>query len=425
MTTSPGQPGQPGQPGDPAPVDGAAFAAWIESLALAEAEAAALVLLAENGFPTDLTRAPTPAEVASRTSYAALEADVDSTTTEVVTALVAARAALLGATAAVLAGAVTIAEVLRRLDLTVAGVLALPEAFDVVADLQRTLRRLLGTLALRAARRLIHDAGRARVVPTDTRRVEDLLQLDSPDSLAGSVLEVQVSRLAADTASRAVRDVRDVAHRVAAATGTSGNAASTPGTASADPGRIGDPGVVTRFVDLVVADARSTPLPRAVVDSAHQGALAANGAGRTAAAAAYRRPSEVEEQRSGGSGPVAQQPDRRDVNQPADGTPRRALDPSDPNRDAARPDAGTPGGAGLGWVPEDGAWFHSSELLDRSTCSPCADVDGKEYASWADALADYPLGQYRLCEGGTRCRGTLVMVSARENPATLRTPYGR
>lgn len=432
MTGARAMPPDPRRVDPPDPdADPAAWAGWINDLALAEAEATALVLLAANGFPTDLTRAPTAAEVASRTSYAALEADVDSTTTQVVAAVLAARAALLAATDAVLAGATTIAEVLRRLDFTVAGILGLPGGYDVVTDLQRTIRRLLGALALRAARRLVTDAGRARITPTDPRPLEELLDLERLDSPVGSVLDVQATRVAADTASRTVREVRDVAHRVAAASATT----ATPTGSGAD-----GPPVAAAFVRAVLADARDTPPARSVTDSAHQGALAATGAARAVAAAAYRRPSETADtDRSGarrdtgapttGGGGARGGRDEDPLNTPADGTPRR-VDPDDPNRDAARPAAGTPGGAGLNpdgtpWEPEPGAYFLSSELLDRNTCSPCAAVDGTRYATYAAALLDYPLGQYRLCDGGTRCRGTLIMVSAREEPATLDTPFGR
>jgi hypothetical protein len=61
---------------------------------------------------------------------------------------------------------------------------------------------------------------------------------------------------------------------------------------------------------------------------------------------------------------------------------------------------------------------YASELLDRSTCGPCSLVDGREYASEAAARLDYPTGIYRACEGGARCRGTLVFVWGTEEPPT-------
>ena len=57
-------------------------------------------------------------------------------------------------------------------------------------------------------------------------------------------------------------------------------------------------------------------------------------------------------------------------------------------------------GAQSGWA---------SELLDRRTCGPCSRVDGHDYTSIDDALADYPgFGGYTGCNGGPRCRGMLV-----------------
>jgi len=369
------------------------FGHWVHELALAETETRVLALLAANGFPTDLTRAPSAAEVASRTSFAAIETDVDSTTGQLVAALTAARAALLAASASVLAGAVTVAEVLRRLDLTVAGVLAIPGAFDVVADLQRTVRGLLGALARRSIVRVIADAARARITPTRPDTVDAMLARAD----VAEVLDVQASRLAADTAAGTARSLRDVAHRVAAATGAGAPLASSTTARDVVPGPVE---VAARFVDLVTADARDAGVPRALADSAHQAALAGNGVGRTAAMSAYERENMPENM------PPAQRPED---------DPTRPGGPLDPERDSRRSPLPE-------FTPEAGAWYYASELLDRNTCTPCAQVDGREYATWADALVDYPTGQYRLCEGGTRCRGVVVMVSAREERASLRTP---
>lgn len=54
--------------------------------------------------------------------------------------------------------------------------------------------------------------------------------------------------------------------------------------------------------------------------------------------------------------------------------------------------------------------IYASELLDQNTCTACNAKDGAEYATLAAAEADYPLGGYLDCEGGLRCRGTLVAV---------------
>lgn len=52
----------------------------------------------------------------------------------------------------------------------------------------------------------------------------------------------------------------------------------------------------------------------------------------------------------------------------------------------------------------------ASEILDGATCQNCRAVDGKEYATMAEARADYPNGPYVRCDGGARCRGTLVFM---------------
>jgi hypothetical protein len=61
---------------------------------------------------------------------------------------------------------------------------------------------------------------------------------------------------------------------------------------------------------------------------------------------------------------------------------------------------------------------YASELLDGETCDPCAAVDGREYETLDEALGDYPDGGvYFDCDGGDRCRGTLVVVwPSEDNP---------
>lgn len=66
------------------------------------------------------------------------------------------------------------------------------------------------------------------------------------------------------------------------------------------------------------------------------------------------------------------------------------------------------------WQQVEGVTFYASELLDRATCSACADVDGTDYADLEAAANDYPAGGYVDCEGGDRCRGTLVAVMGTE-----------
>jgi hypothetical protein len=54
--------------------------------------------------------------------------------------------------------------------------------------------------------------------------------------------------------------------------------------------------------------------------------------------------------------------------------------------------------------------YQASELLDAATCGPCRDVDGREWRDLAGAVREYPFGGYVGCEGGPRCRGTLVAI---------------
>jgi hypothetical protein len=52
---------------------------------------------------------------------------------------------------------------------------------------------------------------------------------------------------------------------------------------------------------------------------------------------------------------------------------------------------------------------YASELLDENTCGPCGDVDGSEYATVVESEGDYPWGGgYVDCDGGLRCRGTII-----------------
>jgi hypothetical protein len=62
------------------------------------------------------------------------------------------------------------------------------------------------------------------------------------------------------------------------------------------------------------------------------------------------------------------------------------------------------------------ASLYASEAMDSRTCGPCASVDGKWLGNTDDPdtparVAEvYPNGGYRFCEGGVRCRGTIVAV---------------
>lgn len=52
--------------------------------------------------------------------------------------------------------------------------------------------------------------------------------------------------------------------------------------------------------------------------------------------------------------------------------------------------------------------IYASELLDGNTCTRCNAIDGEEWSTLASAEESYPIGGYVDCEGGLRCRGTLV-----------------
>lgn len=55
-------------------------------------------------------------------------------------------------------------------------------------------------------------------------------------------------------------------------------------------------------------------------------------------------------------------------------------------------------------------WIYSSEVMDGArTCGPCQAIDGKEWQTIAEAREWYN-PTMRDCLGGSRCRGTLVMV---------------
>ena len=57
------------------------------------------------------------------------------------------------------------------------------------------------------------------------------------------------------------------------------------------------------------------------------------------------------------------------------------------------------------------AYLWSTEVLDGNQCGPCARIDQTEWETLEEARKFYPEGQgYVNCEGGNRCRGTLVFV---------------
>lgn len=59
---------------------------------------------------------------------------------------------------------------------------------------------------------------------------------------------------------------------------------------------------------------------------------------------------------------------------------------------------------------DSGATIYASELMDENTCDACSAIDETQYDTMADAISDYPSGGFVDCQGGMRCRGTLVAV---------------
>ncbi|WP_432010178.1 phage portal protein [Streptomyces cucumeris] len=51
----------------------------------------------------------------------------------------------------------------------------------------------------------------------------------------------------------------------------------------------------------------------------------------------------------------------------------------------------------------------ASEKHDKNACGPCRDLDGTVFEAPEEAWAAYGTGGYRDCEGGVRCRGTVVL----------------
>jgi hypothetical protein len=402
----------------------AAFTALILDLALSEAEATSIQLLAANGFPTDLTRAPTPAEVASRTSFAGIEAEIAAATIALLPLLGQLRETTLALLAAVLRTGTTVAAIVSRLDLLLAGIQLLPGSARALEIAENSLRTLLNGLARRAAGRVLADA----LVAGLTTRVLQTPYTGPAAQAAESTVAQIVSRLAVDTIADALRAARSVAHARNATASAAGVRGDDFAIAVTDAVRAD--GITSAQRRVERADARA--------QRGLQGGVAPVGAGggdRDAGEPAARPPART----------PARQPAQEPARTPARSSQtdeqriaRAAADAAIPSTttDAAHQAALGANGAGrlhgLSAYEEavrDGAArggrLYASELLDRNTCQPCDDVDGTTYPNVTAALADYPLGQYRLCEGGTRCRGTLVLVDASEVAPTLQTPYGR
>lgn len=300
-------------------------AAALEVL-VAEAEVRAAAALAAAGLPADLTRAPRPDELASRTSYLAIDNAVTHATREVLQHAEAARSATLSALAGQLRTAGSVADVLAILDRYAAGAAVLPTAEATLTYYGDRIRALLHVLALSSLAQAQADAAAAGIAVSQA----------GLSTASAAQLATQSLRVAAEAVDAGLRSVRGAAYST---------------------GRTGVP--VGEFVDAVMSTAAGAGTTRAVSDTAAQAALRANGAGRTDALAAVASP----------------------------------------------------------------VRYYASELLDRNTCGPCDNIDGTTYPTYEAMLADYPLGQYVDCLGGSRCRGTAVVVAEQEQPAMLPYPY--
>lgn len=62
--------------------------------------------------------------------------------------------------------------------------------------------------------------------------------------------------------------------------------------------------------------------------------------------------------------------------------------------------------------------IYASELLDANCCAPCIAEDGREFATLEEAARAYPTGGFKGCQGGPRCRGTLVAVYGEAPPTS-------
>lgn len=291
-----------------------------------ELEAAAAVMLADAGFPADLTRAPFPHEVASRTSYAGLEDDVRQAAAEIAGMARASRGAAIDLVLAELATAPDALSAIAIVDELAAALRILPGGADLASALFADVYPRLVTLANTAATRIVDDMRAAGITVTGTPTLR-------PGSLPP--IEAATRRVAAEAVAAGVRAVRGAVYAT----------------------RRDQP--VDRFVAAAAEKAHDTGTA-GLDDVASQSALRANGEGRLSGLDEIAEPERVE--------------------------------------------------------------LYASELLDRNTCRPCASIDGTAFDTREAAEAAYPGGRYIDCQGGDRCRGTLVVVNAGESAATLPVP---
>lgn len=56
------------------------------------------------------------------------------------------------------------------------------------------------------------------------------------------------------------------------------------------------------------------------------------------------------------------------------------------------------------------ARYQATEVLDAGTCGPCREIDETVFDDLAAAEAAYGTGSYIYCQGGIRCRGTVIAL---------------
>jgi hypothetical protein len=64
-----------------------------------------------------------------------------------------------------------------------------------------------------------------------------------------------------------------------------------------------------------------------------------------------------------------------------------------------------------------GTRFFGSALLDVNVCDPCREDDGREFDSLLEAELTYPVGGNKDCQGGVRCRCTIVATYPESAPS--------
>jgi hypothetical protein len=60
--------------------------------------------------------------------------------------------------------------------------------------------------------------------------------------------------------------------------------------------------------------------------------------------------------------------------------------------------------------------IYASALLDSNVCAPCLEWDGHQFDTLDQAEQQFPTGGNADCQGGPRCRCTLVAVHGESAP---------